>query len=102
MTDIPTDDTFVRASLIPLLEDTADLIHNLIRSYYRGDLDEKDLTAEVFLIGKAMIGWNDNADSKEQLTLLEAKNLAVMNYLKNNPINNPKDNKKAARATSIS
>lgn len=94
MTDIPTDDTFVRASLIPLLEDTADLIHNLIRSYYRGDLDEKDLTAEVFLIGKAMIGWNDNADSKEQLTLLEVKNLAVMNYLKNNPINNPKDPKK--------
>ena len=45
MTDIPTDDTFVRASLIPLLEDTADLIHNLIRSYCRGDLDEKDLTA---------------------------------------------------------
>ncbi len=87
MTDIPTDDTFVRASLIPLLEDTADLIHNLIRSYYRGELDEKDLTAEVFLIGKAMIGWNDNA---------------VMNYLKNNPINNPKDNKKAAGATSIS
>ena len=49
-----------------------------------------------------MIGWNDNADSKEQLTLLEVKNLAVMNYLKNNPINNPKDNKKAAGATSIS
>lgn len=93
------DHIFVRTSLIPSLEDTADLIQNLVRSYNNGELDEKDLTAEVFLIGKALLGWNDNGRPEDQLAILQAKNLAVMNYLQDKTVANAK---KTARTASIS